>query len=120
MDRIARLDLHHRRALVKITLAGEERLVKFGLWTDADPKLDSIEKEKQSRREQRLKTEFKAGDRVLNTKGLFGDTPVEVKEVHPGRRSLTVRVLLFGRETDIEMDMEDVIISESKDARQSH
>lgn len=114
IDKIVRLDIHHRRALVKISLAGAERQVKFGLWTDADPKLDSIEIEKQSRKKQRWNTIFKVGDKVINTKGLFGDMPVEVKEVHSGKNSLMVRAVLFGRNTDIEMDMDDVVICEDR------
>ena len=42
--------------------------------------------------------------------------PVEVKEVHSGKNSLTVRAVLFGRNTDIEMDMDDVIICENRSA----
>ena len=47
---------------------------------------------------------------MLNTKGLFGDKQFEVKEVHLGKNSLTVRTVLFGRNTDIEMSIDDVII----------
>ena len=110
IDKIVRLDIHHRRALVRIPIAKEERLVKFGLWTDADPKRDVIEKEKQNRKKCEPNIVFHVGDKVLNTKGLFGDIQVEVKEVHPGKKSLTVRATLFGRNTDIEMSMDDVII----------
>ena len=116
IDKIVRLDIHHRRALVKISLAGVERQVKFGLWTDADPKLDTIEIEKQCRKKQRSNIVFKVGDKVLNTKGLFGDIPVEVKEVHPGRNSLTVTAVIFGRNTDIKMNIDDVIICEDRSA----
>ena len=40
--------------------------------------------------------------------------PVEVKEVHSGKNSLMVRAVLFGRNTDIEMDMDDVVICEDR------
>ncbi len=48
-DRIEAIDYHNRRALVKIPMLREEKLVRFCLWLDKDPKLDWIEEEKKRR-----------------------------------------------------------------------
>ncbi len=110
VDKIVDMNLHHRRAIAKIPLMGEERRIKFGLWLENDPEIELIEEEKRLRKKKKENTVFKAGDMVINTKGLFGDTPVEVTEVYPAKNSLTVKISLFGRNTDTEMSMDDVVI----------
>ena len=103
---IVKLDLHHRRAVVRLPLFGEERQIKFGLWLDADPKLPRIEEEKKQRRAA-------CRDKVINTRGLFGDTPLKVVAVDPGRNSVTVSLSMFGRDTDMEMSMDEVVREEN-------
>jgi transcription antitermination factor NusG len=110
VDKIVDMNLHHRRAKAKIPLTGEERRIKFGLWLENDPELELIEEEKRLRKKKEREACFKAGDMVINTKGVFGDTPMEVKEVNPDKNSLTVKIPLFGRSTDTEMSMDDVVI----------
>ncbi len=110
VDKIVDMNLHHRRAIAKIPLMGEERRIKFGLWLENDPELELIEEEKRLRKKKEREACFKAGDMVINTKGVFGDTPMEVKEVNPDKNSLTVKIPLFGRSTDTEMSMDDVVI----------
>ena len=46
-DRIAKIDIHPRRALANVPIRGEERRIQFGLWTDMDEKIDWIEEEKR-------------------------------------------------------------------------
>lgn len=112
---IVKLDLHHRRAVVRLPLFGEERQIKFGLWLDADPKLPRIEEEKKQRRAaaKDVQCPFKSGDKVINTRGLFGDTPLKVVAVDPGRNSVTVSLSMFGRDTDMEMSMDEVVREEN-------
>ena len=112
LDRIIKVDLHHRRAVVQIPLFGEERQIKFGLWLDADPKLERIEEEKNVRRKAATGKEspFKAGDMVINTRGLFGDTPMMIKAVDQARNCVTVCITIFGRDTDMEMSVDNLEI----------
>lgn len=44
-DRIVKLNLHNRRAIVKIPMLREEKEVRFSLWLDKDPMIERIEKE---------------------------------------------------------------------------
>lgn len=113
LDKIIKVDLHHRRAVVQIPLFGEERQIKFGLWLDADPKLDRIEEEKKLRRKAASdEYPFKTGDMVINIRGLFGDAPMQIKEVDPAGDCVTVRLKMFGRDTDMEMSMDDLTLHE--------
>ena len=48
-DRIEQINLHNRRAVVKIPMLREEKTIKFSLWVDKDPKIDWIETEKKRR-----------------------------------------------------------------------
>lgn len=48
-DRIEEMNLHNRRALVKIPMLREEKLVRFCLWLRNDPKIEWIEEEKTRR-----------------------------------------------------------------------
>jgi len=100
---------------VRLPLFGEERQIKFGLWLDADPKLPRIEEEKKQRRAaaKDVQCPFKSGDKVINTRGLFGDTPLKVVAVDPGRNSVTVSLSMFGRDTDMEMSMDEVVREEN-------
>ena len=113
IDKIIKVDLHHRRAVVQISLFGEEKQIKFGLWLDADPKLDRIEEEKKLRRKAAgVECPFKTGDMVINTRGLFGDAPMQIKEVDLARDCVTVRLKMFGRDTDMEMSIDDLVLHE--------
>ena len=113
LDKIIKVDLHHRRAVVQIPLFGEERQIKFGLWLDADPKLDRIEEEKKLRRKAASdEYPFKTGDMVINIRGLFGDAPMQIKEMDPARYCATVSLHMFGRDTDMEMSVDDLALHE--------
>lgn len=124
-ENIVRLDLPHRRAIVELPVLGEKRRIKFGLWLDADPKIDWIETEKKkiqeqtyvkkSTRKEKKKSVadeeiygYKVGDFVINTTGIYGDVPLEIIEIHPGKNSVVVKVLLFGNMTQVEMGMGEV------------
>ena len=48
-DRIETINYHNRRALVKIPMLREEKLVRFCLWLENDSKIDWIEEEKKRR-----------------------------------------------------------------------
>ncbi len=141
LDRIVRLDIAHRRALVRLSVAGEEKLVKFGLWLEKDPKIGRIEEEKKrrgigvaggvhghipeklwDRKAGRRHTGsengkapdtelygFKAGDRVINTSGVFGDLQLEVVSIDSYKNLVKVKAELFGKETIVEMALDEVV-----------
>lgn len=178
LDRIERLDIAHRRALVRLSVAGEEKQVKFGLWLDRDPKIEWIEEEKERRKQngdaslgqneeekkhrkqngdaslgrieeakehrkqndgtdaygkdpgelrerkagKRNRAEedrntvadteryrFMVGDRVINTSGIFGDMPLEVVRIDPIKNTIKVKAELFGKETIVEMALDEVV-----------
>ncbi len=48
------------------------------------------------------------GDMVINTTGIYGDTPLEVVEVRAGKNSVVVKVSIFGSMTNVEMGLGDV------------
>lgn len=47
--RIEAMNLHNRRAIVKVPMLREEKLVRFCLWLKNDPKIEWIEEEKKRR-----------------------------------------------------------------------
>ena len=103
------MSIYHRWALITLPFLGEDRRIKFCLWTNADPKLEWIEQEKENRKQKSVDPDIHIGDMVINRKGLFGDTPLEVVALHPNSGSLTVRMPIFGRMTKAELSIEDVL-----------
>ena len=109
---ITKLDVPHRRAIVEKELYGRMRRIKFGLWTDADPKLPWLEK--QSGRDLRgLKKEVSdigihAGDRVRD-ESTYGDLVMLVEAVDPARRVLYARAELFGTRVKLEVSADAVV-----------
>ncbi len=144
-DRIVRVDVPHRRAIVDIPIMGESKRLKFGLWLDKDSKLAWIEEEKQKRliddedrkevvpdnpwdwkawkkvNEDRKKTVVnedafghKVGGFVINTTGIYGDTPLEIVEVHPEKDSIVVMAPLFGNLIRVEMTTDEVEVVQNR------
>lgn len=126
-DHILKVDIPHRRAIAQIPFLGEERSVKFGLWTDKDEKIDWIEEAKKEPDKYRVKpamqtsrekapkkaktviSGYKPGDKVICTRGLYGDTPLEIAEVREKKGTVVLKVPMFGSVTKVEMSMEDII-----------
>ena len=144
-DRIVRVDVPHRRAIVDIPIMGESKRLKFGLWLDKDSKLAWIEEEKQKRliddedrkevvpdnpwdwkawkkvNEDRKKTVVnedafghKVGGFVINTTGIYGDTPLEIVEVHPEKDRIVVMAPLFGNLIRVEMTTDEVEVVQNR------
>lgn len=120
-DCIIKVDVPHRRAMIRLPFWCREKQMKFGLWTDADPKLAWIEEEKMKRQmsaKQKydhdrqtvisLMPDIRVGDYVINTTGIYGDLPLRVTEVFDRKRSIMVEMELFGRLTGIVMRVDDV------------
>lgn len=144
-DRIVRVDVPHRRAIVDIPIMGESKKLKFGLWLDKDPKIEWIEQEKKNRliddedrkevvpdnpwdwkawkkvNEDRKKAAVnedafghKVGGHVINTTGIYGDTPLEIVEVHPEKNSIVVMAPLFGNLIRVEMMTDEVEVIQNR------
>ena len=139
-DHIVRVDIPHRRAIVELPMLGGIKSIKFGLWLDTDPKITWIEEAKReqsgmthegptqpanpwdwkawkkinaNKADKDTKEDMfgiRVGDRVINNTGIYGDTPLEVVEIRPGKNSVVVNVTIFGETIRVEMDMEDVQI----------
>ena len=137
-DHIVRVDIPHRRAIVDVPMLGETRRIKFGLWLDIDPKIAWIEEEKWNRLQTGQEEDarpadmwdwkawkkinadkasknteediygYQVGDQVINTTGIYGDTPLEIVEIRPGKNSVVVNVPIFGKMTRVEMGMGEV------------
>lgn len=137
-DNIVRVDIPHRRAIVDVPILGENKRLKFCLWLDADPKIPWIEEEKKNRMQERdgenanmkdpwdwkvwkkINSQkkngveedtvygYKVGEYVINTTGIYGDMPLEIAEIRPGKNSIVVNVMMFGSMTRVEMGMDEV------------
>ncbi|MBQ9610600.1 MAG: hypothetical protein IJV15_14300 [Lachnospiraceae bacterium] len=148
-DNIVRLDIPHRRAIVNIPMLGEEKRLKFGLWLDIDPKISWIEEEKNNRRndstaignrpdnpwdwkawKQHNKDKkklyidkdvfgYRVGDYIINTTGIYGDTPMEITKLHPEKNSVTVNALLFGSMTEIMMGINEIEVVNDSSASEN-
>lgn len=135
-EHIVKMDIGHRRAIVNIPILGETKRLKFGLWLDIDPPIDWIEEEKQNgtgmidrddpstadpwdwkawhkrNQEKKKKTAaeviygFRVGDYVIDTTGIYGDTPLKIEEIRPGKQTVVVNVLIFGNLTQVEIGVE--------------
>ena len=51
---------------------------------------------------------YKVGDSVINTTGIYGDTPLEIVAIYPDKNRVVVNVLLFGNITRVEMSMQEI------------
>ena len=118
---ITKLDIPHRRAIVSKHIFGKDRIVKFGLWTDADPVTPWLRKMKgmDSNADEASGAigEASAGtidigiyidDHVRDKSGVYGDMDLVVTEVDPRKRVIKVSVELFGSTVTMEMDAEMV------------
>ena len=68
-----------------------------------------INEEKKSRIIDEGISDFKVGDYVINTTGIYGDIPLEVVEVLPDKNSVKVSVIMFDRKTSVEMEMDKIV-----------
>ena len=108
---ITKLDVPHRRAIVEKELFGKRRRIKFGLWTDADPRLPWLERQ-TGRDLSGLKKEVSdigihIGDKV-RSESTYGDMVMMVETVDPVRRVLRTRAELFGTDVSIEVSADAV------------
>lgn len=117
---IIKVDLPHRRAIAEIPFLGETRRIKFGLWSDRDPKIPWIEEEKRLHKNQLEESchvkgrstanqaAFCVGEIVINIMGICGDQHLQITDIDERKRTVTVDMPLFGEMISVQMSMDDV------------
>lgn len=63
---------------------------------------------KLGNREQEVVFNFAEGDTVVVTSGAWKDTVGVIKSINPSKRSVTINVEMFGRETPVELSFAEV------------
>ncbi len=63
---------------------------------------------KLGNREQEVVFNFEEGDTVVVTSGAWKDTVGVIKSINPSKRSVTINVEMFGRETPVELSFAEV------------
>ena len=57
---------------------------------------------------------YKVGDYVIYTTGIYGDTPLEIVEIRPGKYSVIVNAMIFGNMTRVEMGIGEIEVCKDK------
>ena len=118
-NRITKLDIPHRRAIVETELFGRKRKIKFGLWTDDDPHLpwlDRILAENGHKGDLQHISQLSSiadlgihtGDRVTDNSGVYGSQTFTVTAVDIPRRLLRTTTEMFGTNIVVELSADNV------------
>lgn len=118
-NRITKLDIPHRRAIVETELFGRKRRIKFGLWTEDDPQLPwltRIMKEDVTAGGYKAAEQLSSvadigihpGDRVTDVSGVYGDQIFTVTGVDILHRTLRTTTEMFGTTITVELSADDV------------
>ncbi|QFJ56097.1 transcription termination/antitermination NusG family protein [Pseudobutyrivibrio xylanivorans] len=114
-DKIVKVDLPHRRAIIEFFMLGRMRQIKFGLWLDTDGKIGWIEQGKAKLgAEPKIKSDvgnflgYTVGDRVTVTSGIYGDSSLEVSEIRPRRGTVILNVPMFGTIAKVEINADEI------------
>lgn len=70
--------------------------------------LSEEEVAKLGRHDQEVTFNFKEGDTVVVTQGAWKDTVGVIRTINAGKRSVTIAVEMFGRETPVELSFAEV------------
>ncbi len=54
---------------------------------------------------------FKVGDYVINTTGVCGETPLEVVKINSSKKTIIVKMAIFGNDTSVEMSIDSVVLN---------
>lgn len=112
-NHIVKIDFRRRRAIVEAEIFGKKRRIKFGLWTDEDPKIPWIEEVlKQDDTTEYLLEDvdigIHPGDMVRDVTGMYGDETFEVESVNTMQRTFATRIMILGEYRSIEMFADNV------------
>ena len=101
-NRIIKVEFGKRYAVVEADIFKKKRRIKFGLWTDADPKIPWIEEKKKEKQSEAfiLNTAdigIHPGDKVRDVSGIYGQGSIfEVISVNPIQRIVRTKGVMFG------------------------
>lgn len=107
-NRITKLDFRHRYAVVEADMFGKHRRMKFGLWTDEDPKLPWID---ESLKGSDAVTPYldgvdigiHAGDRVVSEDDIYESVIYVVESVDVKHRTIRSSLSIGGTDVPIQM-----------------
>ncbi len=120
-NHITKLELRHRMAIVEAEMFGKQRKVKFGFFTDDDPKLPSIERWKSGDTNKegdildgvvKFDLGIHPGDKVTDDTGIYGDQIFVVERVDIRRRTIISTFEMFGTSARIELRADEVSMVE--------
>ncbi len=119
-NHITKLDIPHRRAIVETEMFGKRRKIRFGLWTNADPKLPWLEKQlnddnglnEDSALDAGMPIDIgiHSGDRIIDETGIYGDQVFTVTGVDPKHRTVCATFEFLNSEARIEFSADSVSV----------
>lgn len=112
-NHIRTIEFRKRWAIVEAEVFGKRRKIKFGLWTNNDPKIPWIEDRKNANETTNyllkdMDIGLKVGDIVTDTTGMYEDQTFIVESINPIKRVLTTRIPLLGDLRRIELYVDNV------------
>ncbi|WP_022772862.1 transcription termination/antitermination NusG family protein [Butyrivibrio sp. AE2015] len=121
-NKIVKLDIPHRRAIVDSEIFGKRRRIKFGLWTDEDKPLAWLEEKKKEQDninfvEKENKPDIiidnpygiHEGDIVVDSSGIYVDQRFKVKRVDNKKNLIFTETEILGTVVEVELLMDQVL-----------
>lgn len=113
-NKITKLDIPHRRAVVETDAFGKHRKIKYSLWTDADPHLARFDAGGGSMTAGSNPVNYDIGihegDIVTDETGIYVDMEFKVNRVDPVRRIIHAKAELLGTTVSFELDADSVAV----------
>ena len=113
-NKIVKLDVPHRRAIVEADIFGKHRRIKYALWTDDDPPLAWFEGKTDSKDvslpAKTYDIGIHEGDKVIDETGTYADMVFTVKRVDPARRLIQAEGQFFGTTVRFELKADNVTL----------
>ena len=118
-NRITKLRLRNREAMVEVNAFGKERRIRFGLWEEGDPKLPWLEEKRGLTQADEVVGDdvidigVHPGDKVTYSE-VYGDYIFTVEKVDVNKRVVYANMELLGAVRTIEMYADDVQLLEDE------
>ncbi|MBO5552339.1 MAG: hypothetical protein J5966_10320, partial [Lachnospiraceae bacterium] len=111
-NKITKLDIPHRRAIVEADIFGKHRRIKYSLWTDKDPHLSRFDG-KLTGEDMKLPAKsfdigIREGDVIADDTGIYTDMEFTVIRVDAVRRLVYAEAEMFGTRVHFELKADDV------------
>ncbi len=116
INKVIKFDISRRRAIVQAEIFGKERKLKFGLWTEEDPKLpwisDILNKGQRVERKIFLRDmvdlDIRSGDKVTDKSGIYENLVFVVDSVDVEKRVINTTINMFGTGIKIQLNADDI------------